>query len=76
MNINRIASTAQAGIQSALSRFEKSAERTVRMNDPAADVDIAQEIVQQLNAKHEVSANISVLRTADEMMGKLLDLKV
>lgn len=75
MNINRIASTAQAGIQSALARFENSAERTVRMNDPEAGVDIAQEMVTQLNAKHELSANISVLRTADEMIGKLLDIK-
>jgi flagellar hook protein FlgE len=80
MNINRIASTAQAGIQSALARFDDSAQRTARMNAPNPEngtgVDVAQEVVQQSSAKHEVSANIAVLRTADEMVGRLLDLKV
>ncbi|RYG16657.1 MAG: flagellar hook protein FlgE [Caulobacteraceae bacterium] len=76
MGINSITSIAQAGIQGALGRFETSARRVAQSGDPAAGVELEQEVVSQLNAKQEVSANISVLRTADEMMGQLLDIKV
>jgi flagellar hook protein FlgE len=72
MNVTAIA---QGGLQKAFQSFEQSAERTARMGAPGADVDLGSEIVTQLQAKTAVSANIAVLRTADEMLGKLLDIK-
>ena len=66
--------TAQYGLFAATRRFEASAQRTVQMGDPAADVDYTDEVVEQITAKHEFSANLAVIRTADEMSDKLLDI--
>lgn len=66
--------TAQYGLFAASQRFEASAQRTVRMGDPAFSVDYAHEVVEQITAKHEFSANLAVIRTADEMTGDLLDI--
>jgi flagellar basal-body rod protein FlgC len=39
------------------------------------NVDLAQERVDTLSARHSFNANIATIRTADEMMGTLLDIK-
>jgi hypothetical protein len=72
MNVTPIA---QAGLQNAFQRFDASAQRVAGLGTPGADLDLGSEIVTQIQAKTEVSANISVLRTQDEMLGKLLDIK-
>lgn len=61
---------AAAGVAAATARFEASARRT------AADslADLAGETVERLGAELALKANVSVLRTADEMTGTLLDL--
>ena len=61
---------AAAGIAGATERFSASAARTAR--DPLAD--LAGETVERMTAKTEFSANIAVLKTADEMYGSLLDI--
>ncbi|WP_421930664.1 flagellar basal body rod C-terminal domain-containing protein [Phenylobacterium sp.] len=66
--------TAQYGLFAATRRFEASAQRTAQMGDPTADVDYTNEVVEQITAKHEFSANLAVIRTADEMTGDLLDI--
>ena len=43
------------------------------MSDPAADVDYAHEAVERITARHEFSANLAVIRTADRMFDSLLD---
>lgn len=68
------ATSALSGLQAAASRFERSAERTAAWS-PASSVDPVQETVEQIGAKHAFSANLSVIRTADEMLGALLDLR-
>lgn len=37
--------------------------------------DLTQDVVDQLAAKHSFMANVAVLKTADQMMGSLLDTK-
>ena len=74
MSISSIASIAQYGVQRALSRFDKSAQDTVHdahggEGDPAGDA------VDQISAKLAVEANLKVMKTADDMMGRLFDLK-
>lgn len=64
------ASIASAGITSALARFDASARRTAR----APLENLPQETVERLSAKASVQANAAVLRTADDMMGALLDI--
>jgi len=66
--------TAQYGLFAATRRFEASAQRTAQMGDPSFEVDYGAEVVEQVSAKHAFSANLSVIRTADEMAQSLLDI--
>jgi flagellar hook protein FlgE len=75
-------SIARGGLMAASARFEASASRTAKMgaSDPAEDgcgdgVDYAQEAVTQIEAKHQFSANLGVIRVADEMWDALLDIQ-
>ena len=63
-------SIAAGGIASAMARFEQSAVRTAQ-----APLDnLGAEMVERMEAKAAVSANIAVLKTADDMAGSLLDI--
>ena len=63
-------SIAAGGLASAMARFEQSAQRTTQ-----APLDTLEaEMVERIEAKASVSANIAVLRTADDMAGALLDM--
>ena len=66
--------TAQYGMFAASRRFEASAQRTVQMGDPAFEVDYTQEALEQITAKRDFSANLSVIKTANEMSDSLLDI--
>ena len=63
---------ASAGIASALGRIDASASRTAQ----APLDDIPGETVERLQAATDVRASAAVLRTADDMMGALLDILV
>ena len=62
-------SIAAAGMQNAANRFEASARRTA---EGSLD-NLAVEAVEQIRAKTDFAANAAVVRTADEMVGTLLD---
>lgn len=66
--------TAQYGLFAATRRFEASAQRTAQMGDTGFNVDYGAEVVEQVSAKQEFTANIAVIRTADEMQQSLLDI--
>lgn len=75
-------SIARGGLMAASARFEASAGRTARMgaSDPATgaageDVDLASEAVEQVEAKRAFSANLGVIRVADEMWRALIDMQ-
>ncbi len=71
-----VLSTALAGMTAATNRFEASANKTVGAFAPGgSDADMVQGVVGQVSAKEEFEANIKVAKTADEMMGTLLDMK-
>lgn len=63
-------SIATGGITSALLRFEQSAIRTAQA--PLRNLEA--ETVERIEARTAVSANIAVLKTADDMAGALLDI--
>ncbi len=71
--------TARYGLMAASRRFEASAVNIARMRGPdgAGDetVDVAQEVVEMVEAKAAFSANISVIRFAQEMWDSLLQLQ-
>ncbi|MNR53854.1 hypothetical protein D3C85_1739320 [compost metagenome] len=59
-------------MQNAANRFEASARRTA-----SGSLDnLAVEAVEQIRARQDFSANAAVARTADDMMGTLLDVLV
>ena len=59
------------GLLSAAQRFDASAVRTVTgQGDPVS------ETVAQISAKTEFQASAAVVRTGDQMLGALLDMKV
>lgn len=76
-----------SGMQAGLARFDASAARVARAsanpdtptpsgaaNTPAAtpNVDLVSEMIDQLTAKLTYDANLSVMRTADEMQQSLI----
>jgi flagellar basal body rod protein FlgC len=61
--------TATSGINSALAQFDRAAGAIA---SPSGDV--AQAAVQVVEAKASFGANVAVLKTADSMMGSLLDI--
>ena len=65
-------SIAAAGMQNAANRFEASARRTA---EGSLD-NLAVEAVEQIRASQDFSANAAVVRTADDMIGTLLDVLV
>jgi flagellar hook protein FlgE len=67
--------TAQYGLMAASRAFEASAMRTAAAA-PGRDTDLTREVVEQVTARRAFSANLGVLRTADAMIGDLLDLIV
>ena len=71
----QVPSVAQSGLLQALSRFDASAQRVAR-SGAVGNVDLPAEAVEQVQAAHAVTANISTLKTADQMVRRLLDIKV
>ena len=72
----QVMAIASAGLQTSMQRFEQSAQRTAQAASPYSDVDMAEEAVEQISARSAFSANVAVIRTANQMMGQLLDLMV
>jgi flagellar hook protein FlgE len=71
----QVAAIATSGLMQALRLTEMRAQNIARLGDTSAKVDVAQEIVGLMGAQHSFEANLKVLKTADEMIGALLDLK-
>lgn len=75
-------STAAAGMMAAADRLNASARRVAATDARAETVadqkhtDYVTERTEQISAAHDFKANAAVIRTADEMAGALLDLKV
>ncbi len=63
-------SQAAQGLDAGFDRLSQAANRTAR--NGAGD-DLAGNIVDMLKARQDVRANVAVVRTADEMIGTLLD---
>ena len=71
-----VSAIAGASLVQAVRRFDASAQRVARASVPGAEVDLAAEAVEQVSSSHAVSANLAALRTADETLRQLLDIKV
>jgi flagellar basal body rod protein FlgC len=67
--------TARYGLTAATQRFEASATRIASMGVEGQDVELGHEMVEMIAAKHQFSANLSVVRFARDMWDALLDLQ-
>lgn len=68
-------SIAGPGMTAALARADASAARTARFAATGPAVDLGREAAERITAVAELKANVAVARTADAMLGALLDLK-
>lgn len=69
-------STARYGMMAASRRFEASAVNVATMGvEGEPDVDLAKETVDMIQAKTAFSANISVVKFAQDMWDSLLQLQ-
>jgi hypothetical protein len=68
--MNSVASISLAGLQSAASRLQASAERVASDRD----ADLPKEVVEQKMAEVAFKANLIALRTANEMTKQMLDI--
>lgn len=69
-----IALSAISGIANATQRFERASQQLVEAVSGVSNEDPAQAIVSQIEAKTAFTANVKVLRAADEMTRSLLDI--
>ena len=76
-----VSAIALSGLQQAQSQFEQSAAKVASAGAtastggmPTDTVDLSAEMVAQLSAKNQFSANLSMLKTADQMMKSTIDL--
>jgi flagellar basal body rod protein FlgC len=69
-------STARYGLMAASRRFETSAVNVATMGvEGAPETDLAKETVDMIQAKTAFSANVQVIKFADEMWDSLLQLQ-
>lgn len=75
MSISSATAYAAYGMSRAVHRFDNAAHNIAKAADPKTNGDFVSEFVETISAKHAFEASLSTFRTADEMMGKLLNLK-
>lgn len=68
-------SIARGGLAAAERRFETAASRVAQAASDES-IDLGQEMVEMIQAKHHFSANLKVIRFADEMWRSLLEIQV
>jgi flagellar hook protein FlgE len=69
-------SIAASGMTSAIQRLDDAANTIANAGKLGSDADFNQAAIQQIQAEQSFEACVSVVRTADEMSGQLLNLKV
>ena len=69
-----------SGLQAAQASLDHSAGRVARWGLPRAGgeatarpVDLTAEAVAQIEARHQLAANLQTLKTADALLGTLID---
>ncbi len=72
--MNLALSVAHQGIKVAVQQQAKSARRIANIQSNSAEGDLAQEMVNQIESEHNLAANVVVAKTADSMLGRIIDL--
>jgi hypothetical protein len=61
--------SATSGMAGAVQKFDRAAARIAQPEPP----DLIGDRVDQISAQHDFEANVATVRTADEMLGTLID---
>ena len=72
----RVTGAALAGINAAIRQIDQAADNLSRLADPssAAEIDVSKDAVRLLSARSAFTANVKLIRAANELDEKLLDL--
>jgi len=76
MNVNSVLQTGLQGVQNGLEGVEKAATEIVRagtVNGSTGSNDVVESIVDLKLYERSVKASAQVVRTADEVLGSILD---
>jgi hypothetical protein len=68
--------TSLAGMTNAIRRFDRAATDVAQASSGASQASLESAIVETISARHQLEANAAVMRTADQMLGSLLDIRV
>ena len=74
--MNRLMSIGASGLQAAQASLDRSATRAARWGTAdaaAAPADLTAAAVTQIEARHQFAANLQTLKTADALLGTLID---
>ena len=69
-------SNSMNGMMRAMAQFDRSAHALNQAMRPNSAADPVKPVVESLQAKHALTANAAVMRTADEMEKRVLDILV
>ena len=66
--------SAMSGMAAAVDRFDRAAARVARAGtEDAPEGDVIRDRVEQIADQHAFAANLATVRTADEMVGTLIN---
>jgi hypothetical protein len=66
--------SAIGGMHASTVQFEKAAQNVVKATSTGTDNDLSKAIVDSKTSEKSLKANVAVFKTADKMMGDLLDI--
>lgn len=75
MAVNSILSTGVQGVQAGMQRANRAAGEIARAGTSAEGGDLATPIVDLKLSELQVKASAAVIKTADEVVGTLIDIK-
>lgn len=68
--------TSLAGMTGAIRRFDRAATDVVQSASDVSSVPLESAVIETIQARTDFEANAAVMRTANAMLGSLLDIKV
>jgi hypothetical protein len=75
VSINSVLSTGVQGVQSGLNRANQAAAQIARSGTTGENGDLATPIVELKSSELQAKASAAVIRTADDLLGTLIDTK-
>lgn len=75
MSINSVLSSGLQGVQSGLGRVNQAAGQIARFGTPLESGDLATPLVDLKMSEIQVKASASVIKTSDQLLGSLIDIK-